>query len=107
MSSRAGGQEVVQRDLVREIEDGEPSDPLRPFRMEQVIRADGQVQYISWRHTRWIFVSVVCAWGWHVDQICPVVRTARCDRICNCCDLAAAIETNHLLLVRRECEQTV
>src|SRR6266436_1327170 len=103
------GHEVVQRDLVPHVGNGEPeSNAPAVAAPEEIVRAAPNIEQVTRRNARGIVIVIGGARSRYLQTgRSKVGSTARADRTVWCCHRAAAEEANRGLLRGCQCEKVV
>src|SRR5579864_3611686 len=68
MRPAEGGEEVVQRLLVCQVDNREAETPLVAVSIEEVVMAHAKVEQVAWRNALRIVVVVFLAGCWNFDE---------------------------------------
>ena len=101
MCAAERGQEVIKRDVVCEVDNGESRHDAVVLSVEEVLGTDGDIKQMPGRDTWRIMVRIRGARGWDTESDRTVVRAAATRyRSDNGCLMAAAVEADGSLLRR-------
>jgi hypothetical protein len=62
VGSAEGGEEVVERDFIRHVDDRDASAPFVLVTMEQIVIAQTEIKKVARRNALGIVVIVLCPW---------------------------------------------
>ncbi len=62
MGAAEGGKEVVERVFVGDVDGRKLRAPFETFAVEEIVMADRDVEQITRRDPRWVFVVVLGVW---------------------------------------------
>ena len=65
------GEEVVERVIVRQVDDGKLRTPFVLVAVEQVVMADGKIEEIPGCDARRIVIVILGVWRRHLDKLEP------------------------------------
>ena len=99
MRAAEGGQEIVERLLVGDVDGGQLQAPFVFVVMEHVVFAHADVEQVSRGDARGVVVVVFRAWGGESDQRGAIARVAGGERTSQGGTLPAAEEAGLQLLV--------